>query len=129
MNSQRAIVPMIDLVFLALGGVLGALTEMQVVKAIPVDIAQVGTGSAVVRHDEFSVLALDQNGMTLDGQPISRDQISQRVVNKNIILRVDRTLPTETTVQILAEISKSGARVSIEVCEQELEIVTFKGVN
>ena len=119
MKSQIQILPLVDLVFLALGGVLACMTQMQVIRALPVDVACVGRGSAVVQHDSFKVLTLTREGMSLDGEPITEEQLPLRVSNERIVLRAHRQLPTQHTVIVLAKLAEAGAEVSIEIEETD----------
>ena len=54
----KAILPLIDLVFLTLGSVLAMMTQMERVTAMPVTLAEVGQGSAVVQRGDFDVLTV-----------------------------------------------------------------------
>ena len=119
MKSQMPILPLVDLVFLALGGVLACMTQMQVIRALPVDVACVGRGSVVVLHDNFKVLTLTSKGMSLDGQPITKEQLPFRVSNEKIVLRAHKQLPTQDTVSLLSVLAEAGAEVSIEIEQTE----------
>ena len=118
MKTDSSLLPLVDLVFLALGGILACMTQMEVIHALPVEVAQIGTGASIVKQGRFSVLALDAEGMTLDGEEIGLDQIPAKVMNMKILLRADRKLPTQQTVEVLAILAKAGADVSIEVKER-----------
>jgi biopolymer transport protein ExbD len=117
MKSQNYILPLCDLVFLCLGGVLAAMTQMEIVNALPVEVTQVGKGSAVVRHDKFKILSLTDNQIVFDGQIISEQQLTEAAANQKVVLRVPKALPTERTVRIIALLAKANAQVSIEVNE------------
>jgi len=117
MKSQTAILPFIDLVFLALGGVLACMTKMEMVTALPISVTRIGKGSAIVQHEKFAVLTVAADGMSLDGKSITKDQLPSQVANKKIILRVDKALPTQRTVQVIGELAKAGVEMSIEVKE------------
>ena len=119
MKSQTAILPLVDLVFLALGGVLACMTQMEVIHALPISVTRVGKGSAVVQHEKFAILTVAADGMSLDGKPITKDQLPSQVTNKKIILRVDKALPTQKTVQVIGELAKAVTEMSIEVKESD----------
>lgn len=120
MKSQTAMLPLVDLVFLALGGVLACMTQMEIVKALPVEVAEVGKGSSsIVQRDKFKILSLDAEGLSLDGEPISEDQLAAKVTGNKIILRAHKTLPTQKTINVIAKLIEAGAEVSIEVNEIE----------
>jgi len=117
MKTDSALLPLVDLVFLALGGILACMTQMEVIHALPIEVTQVGTRASVVRQGSFSILALDSQTMTLDGKDIALEEVPANVMNKKIILRADKELPTQRTVEMLALLAQSGADVSIEVKE------------
>lgn len=117
MRSQTAILPLVDLVLLALGGVLACMTQMEVVHTLPVEVARVGKGAAIVEQGKFKILTLTPEGMTLDGTPITEDEFSLKVVNEKIILRTYKDMPTQDTVNAIAKLAAAGAEVSIEVNE------------
>jgi len=117
MKSQSAILPLVDLVFLALGGVLACMTQMEVIRALPVEVSQVGKGSAMPQHDTFKILTLTSDGMTLGGEPIMEEDLISKTANEKIILRAQRQLPTQYTVSIIAKLAEAGADVSIEIEE------------
>lgn len=119
MKSKIAILPFVDLVFLALGGVLACMSQMEIVNALPIEVAHVGKGAAVVQNDKFTVLTLTADGMRFDGEPITVDELSARAANKNIVLRADREIPTQNTMYVIALLAKSGAQVSVEVKETD----------
>lgn len=120
MKSQSAIVPLVDLVFLALGGILACMTQMEIVKALPVEVAEVGKGfSSVVQHEKFKIVSLDAHGLSLDGQPISQDDLAAKVAGSKVILRAHREMRTQETIHVIATLIEAGAEVSIEVDETD----------
>ncbi len=121
MKSQTALLPLIDLVFLALGAVLACMTQMDIVRALPVEVSRVGKGSAIVENTELSILAVGEDGMSLDGVPVTAEELLSDTPTGKIVLRADRNLPTEKTVAILAILAEAGANVSIEVDETDIE--------
>ena len=118
--GARSIVPLIDLVFLTLGAILAAMTQMERVTALPVDVAQVGPGAAMIWQGDFSVLSLRADGMAIDGQPI--ETIPATVAGRQIVVRAERTLETQTLLEALAELVRLGAEVSLEVEEGTREL-------
>ncbi len=117
--GARSMLPLIDLVFLTLGAILAAMTQMERVTALPLDVARVGSGAAVVRQGRFSVLSVYNGGMTLDGELISRSQLHVAVAGRQIVLRAERALPTQVLLSVLAEMVRAGADVSLEVEETD----------
>lgn len=114
----KAILPLIDLVFLTLGAILGVMTQMERVTALPVEVARIGTGAAVVQQGEFSVLNLTTDGLTLDGNVIDRQQLMSDVSNRRLVLRIQKDLPTKRPLSLLADLVRAGADVAIEVKEE-----------
>ncbi len=114
MNAS-SIVPLIDLVFLTLGSVLGAMTQMSYVEALPVELARVGNGVAVVQVGKFEVLSLTNEGLMHKGREVSEDQLGQIFPSGDVVLRTDRSIPAHRMLEVLAELARSGASVSVEV--------------
>ena len=109
------ILPLVDLIFLAFGGALCCMTQMEIIRALPVEVTQVGRGASVVNHGQFEILTLTGEGMTLDGEPVTRQALMERAPGKQIVLRVEEALPTGKTIQIIAELVSVDAQVSLEV--------------
>lgn len=118
MKTDAPLLPLVDLVFLAMGGILACMTQMQVIQAVPVEVTRIGTGASVVRQNRFCILTLDAQHMTLDGKRITQDELPVKIRNKRVILRADRNLATQRTVEVLALLARAGADVSIEVKEE-----------
>ena len=113
--GAKAMLPLIDCILLTLGTVLAAMTQMQRVQALPVSVAKVGPGAAVVHNGRFAVLALTADGLHLDGRAVTADQAAAELTGGRVVLRADASLPTERTLQVVAALSKAGADVSVEV--------------
>jgi biopolymer transport protein ExbD len=117
MNKSTAIVPLVDLVLLALGGILASMTQMQVVRSLPVNVTRIGPGTAIVQQQSFVVVTVTAEGLMIDGQLMYGDELIGRVRNKKVVLRVDRRLPTEETIKATALLAEAGAEITIEVEE------------
>lgn len=116
--ESRTMLPLIDKVFLSLGALLAIMAQMELIKSIPVEIAEVGTGAAVIQQGELSILSLTSEGMTLDGVPVSRSELVQDIAGRRLVLRADKDMPTQETFELLAELVRAGADVSVEVRER-----------
>ena len=103
--------------FLSLGSVLGVMTQMERVTAIPVTVTEVQPGAARVQRGKIDIVGLTARGITFNGKAIDKEELAAKVAGKNITLRADRTLTNQTTFMVLAELVRSGANLSIEVIE------------
>jgi biopolymer transport protein ExbD len=112
-------IPMIDLVFLTLGAIVALLTQMELIRSIPVSLTRVGQGSSVVTTGEFDVVTLTAQGLTLNGRSIELDEIARRDSWNEVVFRVDREVHSEEMIGVLAEFAKVEAHVQIEVKEVE----------
>ena len=121
MKSIAAIFVLSDLTLLALGGILAAMTQTQVVHALDIEVARVGTGAAVVQHDKFKILSITKEQLIFDGKPVTEQQLEDIKTDQKVILRVSKELPTSRTVMVLARLAQAGAQVSIEVQEQTVK--------
>ena len=117
--DSRSILPLIDMVFLTLGAILAAMTQMERVTALPVELAEVGPGAAVVRQGDFVILNLYEDGMALDGATVAAEDLAAMVIGRQVIVRCERKLASERLLQVVAELVAAGADVSLEVEERE----------
>jgi len=127
MQSRTVILPLVDLVFLALGAILACMTQMDIIHALPVEISRGGSGSPVVSREDFHVLTLSPEGMSFDGQPITEKELASSAKHSKVILRAYRLLPTEETIRVIAMLSEAAAEVAIEVkpsdgCDPEVSV-------
>ncbi len=113
--NARMMVPLIDLVFLTLGSVLVAMTQMERVESIAVDVARVGRGAAIVQRGELEVLSVTPEGLRLGERSIAPAELADAVAGKRVVIRAERTMPTQRTLAVLAEVLDAGAEASIEV--------------
>ena len=113
--GARTMIPLIDLVFLTLGSVLGAMTQMERIEAIPVEVSQIQRGSGSVQRGDFEMLTVTRDGMTLNGKPITNSELPSMLAGKDVVLRAERSLPTEQTLLVLGLSVNAGANVSLEV--------------
>ena len=113
--GAKAMLPLIDCILLTLGTVLAAMTQMQRVQALPVAVAKVGPGAAVVHHGRFVVLALTDDGLHFEGRSVTAAEAAAELAGRRVVLRADATLPTERTLRVVAVLSKAGEKVSVEV--------------
>ncbi len=113
--NARMMVPLIDLVFLTLGSVLVAMTQMERVESIAVDVARVGRGAAIVQRGELEVLSVTPDGLRLGQRAIAPRELADAVAHKRVVIRAERSMPTQRTLAVLAEVLAAGAEASIEV--------------
>ena len=113
--NARMMVPLIDLVFLTLGSVLVAMTQMERVESIAVGVARVGRGAAIVQRGELEVLSVTPEGLRLGERAIAPAELADAVAGKRVVIRAERSMPTQRTLAVLAEVLDAGAEASIEV--------------
>jgi hypothetical protein len=113
--AGKTLIPLIDLVFLTLGSVLGAMTEMERVTALPVELSELPGQSAPVAREETEMLRLAEDGLSYDGRPIALAEAPGLVGGRQTVLRVARNVPTEQTLQTLDALATAGVSVSVEV--------------
>ena len=113
--TGKTMVPLIDLVFLTLGSVLAAMTQMERVEAIPVAVARVVGGSGKIQRGEFDVVTVTAEGVRLGDRAVGEERLADEVAGRRVVLRAARDLPTERTLAVLARIAEAASEVSIEV--------------
>ncbi len=116
--TGKALVPLIDIVFLSLASLLGVMSQMQMVEAIEVDISEVGAGGAQVEQGEFLMVTLTPDGLFIDGASIQTDQLEARVADERVVLRAASDLATERTLAVLSTLTRTCASVTVEVQER-----------
>lgn len=117
--DMKAILPMIDLVFLTLGALLGVMTQMERVTALEIEITRVGKGAAVVQTGEFMILTLsDKDQLTLNGEAVIPKTLQNRVGGQEIIFRVHKNVAAHRVFTLLNDLTLAGATVKLEVEEQ-----------
>jgi len=115
--KTAALLPLLDVLFLALGAILAQMTEMERVTVLPVELEDRVGHAAVLRTGDFVVVSLSEEGLAVDGETLSIDdpRLAVRVRDRDVVARVDRRLPTGSTVQLLAVLRDAGAHVELEV--------------
>jgi len=113
--NGKTMVPLIDLVFLTLGSILAAMTQMERVEAIPVAVAQVAGAGQALQRGEFDVVTVTAQGVTVGKRVVDEANLAAEIAGRRVVLRADRTLPTQRTLAVLARITASASEVTIEV--------------
>jgi len=111
-------ISMIDLAFLSLGAVIAILSQTQLVRALPVEVTEIGQGIAVVTRDKVTVVTITDNEILVDGVGVTLPEVGGAVDGPTAILRVDRMVPTERLIGVMAELATSGVELRIEVRQQ-----------
>lgn len=109
--SKRWMIPMIDFVFLSLGGLLAMLTQMEVVSAVPLDLAS-GRAEASMQVEDVQrdVVAILEDGLTLNDRPIGLDGLGSAISRPVVLVRADREARVERLTAVLTAVHGSGDR-------------------
>lgn len=113
----RIFISMIDLAFLSLAAVIAILSQTQLIRALPVEVTEVGQGIAAVTRDEVTVVTITDDAILVDGEPVSLQELGGAVDGPTVILRVGRMVPTEKLIRVMAELAGQGVELRIEVRE------------
>ena len=113
--TGKTMVPLIDLVFLTLGSILAAMTQMERVEALPIAVAEVGGGAAKVQRGTFEVVTVTADGLRVGDRAVDEDRLADEVAGRRVVLRAARSLPTQRTLEVLARIAEVASEVTIEV--------------
>ncbi len=111
----RQFIPLIDLAFLSLGAVVAVLSQTQLVRSLEIDVSRVPPGVAAIERENLAVVSITQDGLQLDGAPITLDQLAGAVGPRLALLRVERNVPTETLVGVMSALAAGGVEIRIEV--------------
>ena len=109
--SKRWMIPMIDFVFLSVGGLLAMLTQMEVVSAVPLDLAA-GEAEASMEVDEASrdVVAITDGALTLNDAPITIEELRGAITRRVVLVRADREARVDRLTAVLTAVHGSGDR-------------------
>ncbi len=118
--QARIFISMIDLAFLSLGAVIAILSQTQLVLALPVEVTEIGHGIAVVTRDKMTVVTVTGNEILVDGVSVTLSELGGAVDGPTAILRVDRMVPTERLIGVMAQLATAGVELRIEVREKSL---------
>ncbi len=113
----RIFISMIDLAFLSLAAVIAILSQTQLIRALPVEVTEVGQGIAAVSRDEVTVVTITDDAILVDGEPVSLQELGGAVDGPTVILRVGRMVATEKLIRVMAELAGQGVELRIEVRE------------
>ncbi len=113
--TGKTMVPLIDLVFLTLGSILAAMTQMERVEAIDVAVSRVAGSGQAVQRGEFDVVTVTAHGVTVGKRAVDEDRLADEIAGRRVVLRAERTLPTQRTLAVLARITDAASEVTIEV--------------
>ncbi len=116
--QARIFISLIDLAFLSLAAVIAILSQTQLVRALPVEVTQIGRGIAVVTRDDVTVVTITLDGLFVDGKPATLAELGGAVDGPTAILRVDRMVPTERLIGVMAQLAAAGVELRIEVRER-----------
>ena len=115
MDSRSALPALLDIIFLTLGSMLAAMSQMDEVSALPVEITKIGKGSVITKRGDFEVVTLTISGLTLGKEPVDHDELLKRAAGRDVVLRVQKDMPYSKAIRLIAELSEVGASVSSEV--------------
>lgn len=113
--TGKTMVPLIDLVFLTLGSILAAMTQMERVEALPVAVAEVSGSAARLQRGTFDVVTVTAHGVRVGDRVVAEEDLAGEIANRRVVLRAAGGLPTERTLAVLARIADVASEVSIEV--------------
>lgn len=116
--QSRIFISLIDLAFLSLAAVIAILSQTQLVRALPVEVTEIGQGIAVVTRDKVTVVTVTGDDILVDGEPVTLPELGGAVDGPTAILRVDRMVPTERLIGVMAQLAGAGVELRIEVREQ-----------
>ena len=111
----HALMPLIDLVFLTLGSVLAAMTQMERVTALPVTVVESRSGGAVVQHGEFDVVVVTDDTLHFNEMPVTQAELGELATGGRVVLRIAPATASERTLTILGDLYDPGADVTLEV--------------
>ena len=108
-------IPLIDLAFLSLGAVIAILSQAELVRSLPVDVTEIDPGIAALSRDDVTVITITPQDVLVNGQPVRLEAVGDAVDGGLALLRVDRRVPTEILVGVMAQLAAHDVEIRIEV--------------
>jgi len=102
---------MIDFVFLSVGGLLTMLTQMEIVSAVPLDLAA-GEAEASMQVDDAprDVVTIAGGGLTLNDRAITIEALRAAITRPVVLVRADRGARVDRLTAVLTAVHGSGDR-------------------
>lgn len=111
----RVFIPLIDLAFLSLGAIVAILSQTKLIRSLPVEVTEVSPGIAAISREDVAVIVITADGLFADGAPVGPQDLAAVVDGRLALLRVDRRVPTERLVEVMAVLAAGGVELRIEV--------------
>jgi len=120
MKKVEHIIPFIDIVFQALGGLIVVMATLQHVEAIPVDFATVSKNVKVTKSakNPFFV-AISKKGLFSGKNKVNMEELKEIIENKEVILRIDKEIAYGTVMETVAGIQNRAKNIALEVKRNE----------
>lgn len=112
--NARAIVPLIDLVFLTLGTLLVIFTRLEEVETIPVELAKVGSG-AVANTAPATFVTLAEDGLYVGDRPVDSDALVREVAGRRVILTAAPKVSFSRAIALFSRLKEAECEVSLRV--------------
>lgn len=114
--KMGSLIPLIDIVFLAMGTLLLLITKMEVVEVIPLDLVRVGQAPVSSRKMEGPLfVSINKEGIFMGKEKVGAEELLSRGKGEEIVLRADKNLPFGEVIQLLASLRQKAVSVSLEV--------------
>lgn len=114
--QARWVVPMIDFVFLSLGGLMAAMTQMEVFKSIPLKLAEANSRASAPSSDaERDVVSISDAGLALNDEPIELGALGPGITRPAVVVRADGDVAHRRVVEVLAEIRTAAPEAAVSL--------------
>ena len=113
---RRAVLALIDVLFLTLGGLALLLTKMGELETLPIEVSEVtGGSSGVVDTANRIYVSVTDGGLAVDGEPVDENALRELARDRDGALGAESQLPTQRTLAVVALLFEVGSRVSVHV--------------
>ncbi|MEL6330103.1 MAG: hypothetical protein AAFR38_10605 [Planctomycetota bacterium] len=123
--SGRWMIPMLDFVFLSLGGLLALITQMDQVSSLPLELSGGDAEASEARAENtLDVVSVTADAIAVNGTPSELDRLVGMLRRDVVLVRCDRRATVERLTPVLAALHADGSR---EV-RLQFEALTPEGV-
>ncbi len=107
---------LLDLFGITTAWMIALVTQMVVVKTVPMEVTQVGPGQAIVTQGDFEVVTWTPDGaLTLNGNVASLEQIVAAVEGDAVVFRT----PHCDMLQVMSALMQSAASLKAQVDDSD----------
>lgn len=109
MSSARWMIPMLDFVFLSLGGLVALLTQTEFIKTLPLRLAEASGAEAAAVDEAFDVVSITAEAVAVNGEVVPLAAVGALLSHETVVVRCDAVVGVERLIAVLGVLREAGA--------------------